>query len=279
MNPNVDGVGPRYFETMGIPIVAGREFTDRDNPTGPRVAIVNETMARYFFGQETAVGRRIRFGLVDGDVEIVGVVKDVRALQLRDQAPRFVYLPYRQQDDPTQMTVYVRASGDPAAAAAAVRQAAQRLDANLPIFDMKSMEVQVDESLFVERMVAVLSIAFGVLAALLAAIGLYGVMAYAVARRTREIGIRMALGAERSRVLWMVLKEVALLAAVGIAAGSVAAVWLTRRVEAQLFGISPNDPATLAGAMLLLGLVAMLAGYIPARRATTIDPMLALRTD
>jgi predicted permease len=279
MNPNVDGIGPRYFETLGIPLVAGREFTERDTLPGPRVAIVNETMARYFFGQETAVGRRLRFGLIDEDVEIVGVVKDVRALQLRTEAPRFVYLPYLQQPDTTQMTVYVRAAGDPGGAAAAVRQTAQRLDPNLPIFDMKSMAVQVDESLFAERMVAVLSIAFGVLAAVLAAIGLYGVMSYAVARRTREIGIRMALGAERSRVLWMVLREVAVLAAAGIVGGSVTALWLTRRVETQLFGISPNDPMTLVGAAVLLGVVALVAGYIPARRATTIDPMLALRTE
>jgi len=144
---------------------------------------------------------------------------------------------------------------------------------------MKTMEVQVDESLFVERMVAALSVAFGALATLLAAIGLYGVMSYAVTRRTREIGIRMALGAERGRVLWLVLKEVAIMTAVGIAAGLSVAFWLTRQVQSQLFGLAPNDPATLTAASVLLAFIAIGAGYIPARRATTIDPIVSLRSE
>jgi predicted permease len=280
MNPSVDGVGPDYFRTMGIPILAGREFSDRDTIGAPAVAIISETMAKYFFGNEPAVGRRIGFGRSAGaNIEIVGVAKDVRSLQLRDEPQRFVYIPYRQDESLTGLTFYVRTAQDGATAASAVRQTAQRLDANLPIYDMKSMTVQVDESLFVERMVAVLSVAFGVLATLLAALGLYGVMSYAVARRTREIGIRMALGAERSRVLRLVLKEVALLAGIGIAAGFVAALWFTRQVQTQLFGIQPNDPATLVAAMALLGIIAIAAGYIPARRATAIDPMAALRSE
>jgi ABC-type antimicrobial peptide transport system permease subunit len=175
--------------------------------------------------------------------------------------------------------VYLRVAGGSGTSAAAVRQAAQRIDPNLPIFDMKSMAVQVDESLFVERMVAVLATAFGALAALLAALGLYGVMAYAVARRTREIGIRMALGAERSRVLWLVLREVAVMAGAGVACGLLAALYVTRRIESQLFGLSPTDAATLAAAVGLLLAVALLAGFVPARRATAIDPMVALRTE
>ena len=177
------------------------------------------------------------------------------------------------------MTFYVRGEQTGGASPTAIRQAVQRLDANLPIFDMKTMEVQVDESLFAERMVAALSVAFGALATLLAAIGLYGVMSYAVTRRTREIGIRMALGAERGRVMWLVLKEVAAMAAAGIAGGLVVALWLTRQVQSQLFGLAPNDPATLAGATLLLALIAIAAGYLPARRATTIDPILSLRSE
>jgi ABC-type antimicrobial peptide transport system permease subunit len=161
----------------------------------------------------------------------------------------------------------------------AVRQAVRRLDANLPIVDMKTMEAQVGESLFVERMVATLSVAFGSLATLLAAVGLYGVMAYGVARRTREIGIRMALGAERRRVLWMILREVALMAGAGVLAGLVAAAYLTRQVKAQLFGLSPSDPATLGAAMIFLVAVALLAGFGPARRATAIDPNIALRAE
>ena len=161
----------------------------------------------------------------------------------------------------------------------AVRQTVRRLDANLPVFDVKSMETQVAESLFVERMVAALSVAFGGIATLLAAIGLYGVMSYAVARRTREIGIRMALGAEPRGVLWLVLKEVALLSVVGVTAGLLTAFFAARRVESQLFGLAPNDPVTLGSAVALLLTVALIAGFVPARRATRIDPLLALRTE
>ena len=280
MNPNTDGVGPRYFETMGISLIGGREFTDRDVKGAPRVAIVNEAMAKYFFGGSSALGRR--FGFARGtatDIEIVGVAKDVRSLELRSSARRYIYIPYTQDEDVTQLTYYVRAAQDSPAMTTALRQAVQRIDPNLPIFDMKSMRVQVDESLFVERMVAVLSVAFGALATLLAAIGLYGVMSYAVTRRTREIGIRMALGAERRRVLWLVLKEVAVMAAVGITGGLAAAFWLTRQVQAQLFGLTPTDPPTLMGAALLLSVIALAAGYFPARRATTIDPLVSLRTE
>lgn len=281
LNPSVDGVGPRYFATMGIPVLAGREFTERDVEGAPKVAIVNETMAKYFFAGRNPLGHRFGFGGGTAtDMEIVGVVKDVRSQELRDQAQRFVYLPYAQDTSVTQLTYYVRAARDDGGAtAAAIRQTVRRVDANLPVFAMKTMAVQVDESLFVERMVAVLSVVFGGLATLLAAIGLYGVMSYAVARRTREIGIRMALGAERGRVLWLVLREVAGMAAVGIAGGLVAAFWLTRQVQSQLFGLSPGDPLTLGAATILLAVVALGSGYVPARRATDIDPMIALRTE
>ena len=157
------------------------------------------------------------------------------------------------------------------------RQTAQRIDPNLPIFDMKTMAVVMDESLFVERLVAALSVAFGALATLLAAIGLYGVMSYSVARRTREIGIRMALGAERKSVLWLVLREVALMVLAGVAIGLPIAVALSRVVQSQLFALSAYDPIALAGAAVLLTTVALVAGYLPARRATRVDPMLALR--
>jgi ABC-type antimicrobial peptide transport system permease subunit len=237
-------------------------------------------MARYFFNGTNPIGRRLGFGRGTAtDLEIVGVVKDVRSVRLREAAPRFLYVPYAQDESLTQLTFYVRSGQDGATAASGIRQAVHRLDANLPIYDMKTMLVQVDESLFIQRMVAVLSIAFGGLATLLAAVGLYGVMSYAVARRTREIGIRMALGAERGRVLWLVLKEVAVMAAVGIATGLAAALWLTRQVRSELFGLSPNDPITLAVATVMLAFVALAAGYVPARRATAIDPMVALRTE
>jgi predicted permease len=280
MNPSVDGVGPRFFSTMGVPLIAGREFNEKDVLGASRVAIINETMARRYWGDSSPIGRRIGFGRQQGtNIEIVGVVKDIRSQELREEAPRFVYIPYRQDDGLTQLTFFVRAAGDESSMTGAIRQTVQRLDPSLPVFDLKTMEMQVGESLFVERMVAALSVAFGALATVLAAIGLYGVMSYAVARRTREIGIRMALGAERRGVLWLVLKEVAGLAVVGVTVGLGAAFYLTRRVESQLFGLAPNDPVTLAAAVVMLLLVALLAGFIPARRATTIDPILALRTD
>ena len=280
MNPNFDGVGPGYFATMGIPLVRGREFSERDTTDAPRVAIINEAMAKYFFGETDPIGRRFGVGREPAtSIEIVGVVRSVRSLTLRETPPRYAYLPYGQDESLTQLTFYVRAAGAEAHLAGAIRETVRRLDGNLPVFDMKSMEAQVAESLFVERMVAWLSVAFGALATLLAAIGLYGVMSYAVARRTREIGIRMALGAEPSGVLWLVLSEVALLSAVGVLAGLLTAFFAARRVESQLFGLTPTDPITLGSAVALLLTVALLAGFVPARRATRIDPLLALRTE
>jgi predicted permease len=280
MNPNVDGVGPRFFSTMGVPLLSGREFNEKDVAGAPRVAIVNETMARRYWGNESPVGRRIAFGRNSAaEIEIVGVVRDMRSQQLREEPLRFVYVPYRQNEELTQLTFYVRAAGDPSSIATSIRQTVQRLDPTLPLFDLKTMDVQVAESLFVDRMVAALSVAFGALATLLAAIGLYGVMSYAVMRRTREIGIRMALGAGRAGVLWLVLKEVAVLSLVGVAGGLAGTLYLTRRVESQLFGITPTDPLTLAAAVFMLLAVALLAGFIPARRAATIDPILALRVE
>jgi len=182
-----------------------------------------------------------------------------------------------QEPEIGQMTFYVRARGAASSVGASARQVAQRVDPNMPVFDMKAMTVVVDESLFLERMVAALSVAFGALATLLAAIGLYGVMSYTVARRTREIGIRMALGAERSSVMWLVLKEVALMVGIGVAVGLPLAIALSRLVQSQLFDLSAHDPAALVASAALLAMVALAAGYLPARRATRVDPMSALR--
>jgi predicted permease len=278
MNPDVDAVAPGFFATMGQPLVVGREFTVKDVLGAPKVAIINETMAKYYFGSGNAVGHRIGWGRTDAtDMEIVGVVKDSKTSTLRQEPRRFVYVPYMQEDELGSITFYVRARGSASSVGASVRQVEQRVDPNLPIYDMKTMTTVMDESLFIERMVAALSVAFGALATLLAAIGLYGVMSYSVARRTREIGIRMALGAERSSVLWLVLKEVALMVAIGVGIGLPLAIALSRVVQAQLFALSAHDPIALAGAAALLAVVALVAGYLPARRATRVDPMLALR--
>src|SRR3954452_22712003 len=278
MNPDNDAVGPGFFATMGQPLIAGREFTVKDGSGAPKVAVINEPMAKYFFGTENPLGRHIGSGRAPKpDTEIVGIVKDSKTSTLRTEPRRYIYKPYMQEDELGQMTFYVRARGSASGIGASVRQIAQRVDANMPIFDMKTMTAVVDESLFLERMVAALSVAFGALATLLAAIGLYGVMSYTVARRTREIGIRMALGAERSSVMWLVLKEVALMVGIGVAIGLPVAVALSRVVQSQLFALSAHDPAALIAAVALLGVVALAAGYIPARRATRVDPMLALR--
>ena len=278
MNPSVNSVGPGFFATMGQPLVRGREFTVKDVAGAPKVAIINETMAKYYFGADNPLGRRIGWGRDTGtDIEIVGIVRDSKSSTLRQEAQRFVYTPYMQEPELGQMTFYVRARGDAAGVGASVRAVAQRVDPDMPIFDMKTMKTVINESLFIERMVAALSVAFGALATLLAAIGLYGVMSYTVARRTREIGIRMALGAERRTVLWLVLKEVALMVAIGVGAGVPLALALSRVVQSQLFALSAHDPLALAAAAVVLTLVALVAGYMPARRATRVDPMLALR--
>jgi predicted permease len=279
MNPDVNEVGPGYFTTMRIPILLGREFTPADRLGAPKVGVINETMARKYFGMNNALGRKFAFGGRSKvtDIEIVGVVKDQKSTTMREEIPRFVYVPVLQRENPSQITFYARTDIDPSQIGTALRREVQRVDANMPVTELKSMEVQVSESLSVERLVAILSAFFGLLATMLAAIGLYAVMAYTVARRTREIGVRIALGAQRSSVLWLVLKEVALLAAIGVLIGLPAAIGLGRLVQSQLFGLEPADPITLILATSTLVAVAFFAGYVPASRATRIDPIVALR--
>ena len=280
MNPTVTSVGPGYFATLGIPVVMGRDFRPSDDARAPLVAVVNETMARYFWGDENPIGRRFGWGGgTDADIEIVGVVADSKFTSIRDEIPRFVYVPLLQAEQIDQVTFYARHRAGLDGLPSAAGQVLQRVDPNLPIFDMKTMTDQVNESLFLERLVASLSILFGGLATVLAAVGLYGVMSYAVSRRTREIGLRMALGAEHRSLLRMVLGEAIVVTMVGILAGLSAAAALTRLVESQLFGLSPTDPVALAGAAIVLSGIALLAGYLPARRATRVDPMLALRSE
>ncbi|MGE0813813.1 MAG: ABC transporter permease [Vicinamibacterales bacterium] len=296
MNPWTLAVGPRFFATLGVPLVAGRDFTERDAEGAPFVAIVNETFARYYFGGENPIGRRIGFSAYDDParMEIVGVVKDTNYSQIRpgeagesdglrastDGVPRIVYTPYAQEEALAEMTYYLRTTAAAAPGVPALaREAVARIDRGLPIFRMTTMATTVARSLAVERMLALLSMLFGGLATVLAAIGLYGVMSYAVIRRTREIGIRIALGAGSGDVLTMVLREVGLLTAIGIAVGLPGAYALGRAARAQLFGLTPLDPPSLVGAAVLLAVVGALAGYLPARRAASTEPLLALRTE
>ena len=279
MNPNFACVAPDFFDTLGIPVVEGRPITESDGPQAPEVAVVNESFARRYFGGQP-IGRRFGYGRPPRhqDVEIVGVVKDGKAVSLREEQRRFVFLSHAQREVLGGMTFYARTAGAPDALIGRVNGLVRGVDADLPVSELKTMRAQVRESLFVERMVAALSAAFGVLATLLAALGLYGVMAFAVALRTREIGIRMALGAQRRDVLRMVLRDVALLVAIGVALGLPGGYGMGRVVETQLFGLSARDPLTFAAATATLLLVALLAGYIPARRAAKVDPMVALRS-
>ncbi|HLY19237.1 MAG TPA: ABC transporter permease [Bryobacteraceae bacterium] len=275
-------VGPGYLSAMGIPLLTGREITRQDGPNAPRVAVVNEQFARKYYGGESPLGRRfhlMRAAADDPGFEIIGVVKDGKHADLREQPQPFVYYAYAQHESIMRMNFYVRTARDPTTLAGALRDEVRRADPNLPVFDMKTMDQQINEDVSNERLVAVLSTFFGMLATLLAAVGLYGVMAYAVARRTREIGLRMALGAARSEVLRMVMREVGLLAALGVSVALPAAYAISRLVQTQLYNMRGSSPAIFAAASLAIVAVAAAAGLIPAVRATRIDPMMALRNE
>ena len=281
MDPHFNAVSPGYFDALGIHLLTGRNFSAKDVSGAPKVAIVNASFVKRYFGDGIAVGRRFGRGTDPGtptNIEIVGVVNDTRYESLRDEIPLLVYL-CAPQIVANGQTVYVRTEREPDSAFGAVRSALHELDPNLPVSGMKTLERQLDESLVTERMIATLSTAFGALATVLAVIGLYGVMAFMVTRRAREIGIRMALGAQQGNVVWLVMREVLGLVAVGIAAGLPAAFGLAGLVRTQLYGIGPNDPLSIALATLVLAIVAVLAGYIPARRAATYDPVQVLRAE
>ncbi len=279
MNPNNDTVNAGYFSALGIPLLAGREFTAADGQGAPKVAIVNEKFQRYFFGNESAVGRWFGFGggNVKLDIQIVGVAKDGKYSDARQVTPRFIYLPYLQDKAPGGGAIYVRTSQDPALAAGVARREVQRLDPNMPVTNLATMDQLIDNNIWLDRVVAALSIGFGLLATVLAAIGLYGVLAFMVARRTREIGIRLAVGASQATILRLVMTEVAFVAGTGILVAIPVSLGLTRYVKSQLFGLSSTDPWTLTGAALFLALVAIVAAYFPARRAMRVDPVRALR--
>jgi predicted permease len=280
MNPHFNSISPGYLGTLGLAIRAGRDFDDRDQMGAKGAVIVNETFARKYFPEGSPIGYHLGWG--DGpnvklDLEIVGVVQDAKYEDLRDEIPRQVFVAYPQSEWATEMTAYVRTSTDSETMFAAIREEVRKLDASMPIFDMNTMEDQLDRSLSVERLVALLSSAFGFLATLLAFLGLYGVTAFGVARRSAEIGLRMALGAKGGSVVRMVLKEVAILSGIGVGIGLPLTWWLGQLVQSQLYGVAPRDPSTLALATLSLVAVALAAGAVPALRASRVSPTSVLR--
>ena len=281
MKPHFDAVSPGYFETMGMHVLAGRNFTSKDDSAAPRVAEVNASFVRKYFGTRLAPGRHIGMGTDPGtrtDIEIVGVVNDTHYASLRSEVVPEVYLCTLQQAPNAQM-VYVRTEGNPDGALRAIRSAVQELGPGLPIFNLKTLDRQVDESLVTERLIATLSTVFGILATVLAIVGLYGVTAYTVARRSREIGIRMALGARAGNVVGLVMREVLILVLAGVIVGLPCAAALNRIAGAQLYGVGPNDFLSMALATFLLTAVALIAAYAPARRAATYDPVRILRAE
>jgi putative ABC transport system permease protein len=278
MNPHFNSISPRYFETLGLRVMAGRDFTDGDDVGSTKAILVNETFAKKYF-KDSPLGYHIGFGGPQSkpDMEIVGIVEDAKYENLREEVPRQIFVAYRQADWASEMTVYVRTSLPSEAMFATIRKEVASMDATMPIFDLSTMEDQLDRSLSVERLVALLSSAFGLLATLLAFMGLYGVTAFGVTRRSSEIGLRMALGAEGTTVVGMVLKEVLILAGIGVGFALPVALWLTKLVQSQLYGVAPRDPATVAFATLALLAVTVAAGAIPALRASRLSPVSVLR--
>jgi predicted permease len=275
--------GPGYFRTMGTPILAGRDFDDRDTPGAPLVAIVNEEFARKFFAGASPVGRTFHREAPAGKPEplfqIVGMVKNTKYAQLREETRPIGYFPVAQNEDPGfGATFVVRIDGPVGNSLANIKAAVGEVSPLIGI-QFRFLTQQLEESLLRERLMATLSGCFGLLAGLLATLGLYGVISYMVARRRNEIGVRMALGANRQRVIWLVLREAVLLVSVGLFAGALLALAAGRTAASLLFGLQPHDPLTMASAMALLTLVALAASYLPARRAAAVDPMLALRDE
>ncbi len=276
----MNGLSNEYWKTMGVPLLEGRDFNDHESGKKMTVAIVNRKFATHFFGEKSAIGRHIGFGQGPKsklDMEIVGVTEDSLYEGPREGVHRQVFLAMSQSDYPAGAAFYVRTSMDSNSMFQVLRRKVQELDAAMPVYRMKTLERQLDETLSTERMIAVLSAAFGLLATVLAALGLYGVMAFVVARRTKEIGLRMALGAPQAGVVWMVMRETIVLVAAGLAIGIPTALLVSRYVSTQLFGVKPTDIGAAAAALGILAVVAAGAGFLPARRASTIDPIQALR--
>ena len=276
-------LSPEYFETVGMPLLLGRVFTPHDNATASKVAIFNETAAHFYFGNANPIGKKVKFvnyASLDLVYEIIGVVKDSKHDSLREQASRFIYLPIPQSVDRiNRMALAVRCTGNALTFAAPVRREVLSVRSTVLINNVSTIEKQIQQSLSRERLVTALSTAFGALALVLACIGLYGILAYAVTRRTNEIGIRMALGATRSGTIWLILREALTLAVSGIAIGLPSVLLLARITKALLYGVEAFDLPAFACAVVLLLVFTVIAGFVPARRASLLDAMSALRCE
>jgi predicted permease len=273
---NYETVGPQYFQTMRIPLVRGREFDERDQEGAPGVVIINETMARRYWPGGDPLGRRLK--LTKDWLEIVGIAKDVKNRSLSEGPRPFLYLPLL-QDYRSNMILVARTAVEPEKMFPPVRAEVATLDPEIPMFDAKTLEEHIGISLFLQRMAATLLSIFGLLALSLSAIGLYGVMSYSVSQRTRELGIRISVGAERRDIFKLIVGQGLALSIVGLLCGLVVALAVTRLTANLLYGVSATDPATFIAIALLLLCVTLLACYFPARRATKVDPMIALRVE
>jgi len=279
-NSNLNAIGPNHFRTVGVDLLAGREFTAADDIGRPKVAIVNQAFARKFGLGANPVGKRMtpRSGdTVSLDTEIVGLVRDTKYARVKDSTPPVFYTPHRQRSNLGAMHFYVRTDGDPNTLVRALPGVVRRLDSMLPVENLKTMPEEIRQNVFLDRFISTLSTTFAVLATLLASIGLYGVLAYSVSQRTREIGVRMALGADAAQVRRLVLGQVGVMLLIGGIIGLAGAVALGRVARAMLFEMSGADPLVMIASIGLLALVALAAGYVPALRASRVDPMQALR--
>jgi predicted permease len=273
-------IGVDYFKTFGVQLIAGREFTTADQLGAQRVAIVNEAFAKKFNLGKDAVGKFMGSGDNDSlNIQIVGLVRNVKYSQVKDSVPPVFYRPWRQDPRAGDLYFYVKSSLPPEQMLGTLRATMKRIDPNLPVEELKTMTQQVKDNVFLDRMISILSSAFALLATLLAGVGLYGVLSYSVTQRTREIGVRMALGADAARVRALVMRQVAGMLVIGGIVGIAAALGLGRAARSLLFQLEGHDPSAMAIAVVLLACVALAAGFIPARRAALVDPMHALRYD
>ena len=280
-NSSFNSVGAGYFTTLGIPLLAGRDFAVSDANGAAKVAIVNETFARKFKLGRDAVGKFMtddtRRDTID--IQIVGLIRDVGYSDVKDTVPPVFYTPWRQSSQVGEMYFYLKSSLPPEQMLSAVREVVKRIDGTVPVEELKTMSQQIKDNVFLDRMISILSAAFAVLATLLAGVGLYGVLSYTVAQRTREIGVRMALGADSARVRGLVLRQVAVMTLIGGVIGVAAALGLGKAARSLLFGLEGYDALVFSMSVLLLAFVALAAGFFPARRAAQVNPMQALRYD